>query len=215
MQARVYFSLEKCVFFKIIHSPLPNINYLLYLCSRYAENMAMNRIIYIFLGIIIHYSLFIFLTACSRPSRVEQYKAEKYIRDSIRLEEQTRSLAFYESQLERTMPVADSLLQYFRYERNEKYQDHGYYVVRSSAVKPPLTASYRILVRDDGKETLVYRDGKRVDPASASAPLKGAAGEGYALAEQLRVTILDIKELEHRIARTSLEIQKYQTRLQK
>ena len=171
----------------------------------------MNKTFYILFGIIIHYSLFIILTSCSRPSRVEQYRAEKHVQDSIRLEEQNRSLAFYETQLTQLMSGADSLLQYFRYERNEKYQDHGYYVVRPSAVKPALPASYRILVRDDGKETLVYRDGKRIDPANHQSAMASA----FALAEQLRLAISDIKELEHRINRTSIEIQKYQSRLQK
>ena len=38
----------------------------------------------------------IVLAACNRPSRVDQYRAEKHIQDSVRLEEQVRSLAYYE-----------------------------------------------------------------------------------------------------------------------
>ena len=140
------------------------------------------------------------LTGCNRVSRVEQYRAEKHVQDSIRLEEQERSMAFYQSQLDSLMPVADSLMNYFNYERNEKYQDHGYYVVKPSALNRHQSGR-RILVRDDGREILVYRDGKRIteDP-----------GE---LAEHMQIAIRDIHELERRIGKTSLEIQKYQKRL--
>ena len=65
------------------------------------------------------------IAGCNKPSRVEQYKAEKHVRDSVALAEQERSLACYQSQLDVLLPQADSLLAYFQYERNEKYQDHG------------------------------------------------------------------------------------------
>ena len=137
--------------------------------------------------------------ACSKPSRVKQYKAEKHVQDSVRLMEQERSLAYYESELERLMPVADSLLQYFRYEKNEKYQDHGNYVITGKKGE-------RILVRDDGKEILIYHNGKRIEQSNDPK---------YEQAQHLQIVISDIKELEKRIAKTSLEIQKYQKRLQK
>ena len=135
----------------------------------------------------------------NRPSKVEQYKAEKHIQDSIRLEEQVRSLAYYESELERLMPVADSLIALFHYEKNDKYQDHGNYVVTGKN-------GVRILVRDDGKEILLYQNGKRMEHTDDPK---------YDQAEHLQIVILDIKELEKRIAKTSLEVQKYQKRLQK
>ena len=136
---------------------------------------------------------------CNKPSRVEQYRAEKHVQDSVRLVEQERSLAYYESELERLMPVADSLMQYFSYEKNTQYQDRGNYVVRG-------TNGIRILVRDDGKEILIYQNGKRIEQTGDPQ---------YERAQHLQIVISDIKELEKRIARTSLEIQKYQKRLQK
>jgi molecular chaperone GrpE (heat shock protein) len=140
------------------------------------------------------------ITGCNKPSCVEQYKAEKHVRDSVALAEQERSLAYYQSQLDDLMPVADSLLQYFNYERNEKYQDHGYYVQTGRD-------GLRVLVRDDGREPiLMYRNGQRVEEQS---------GETVERAEHLAVVMRDIKELEKRIVRTSFEIQKYQKRLQK
>ena len=157
-----------------------------------------------------HYSLFIVLAiamvGCHRPSRVEQHRAEKRAQDSVRLEEQIRSLVFYESQLEVMGPKADSLIALFSYERNEKYQDHGYYVVQNAWAR---ARDYRILVRDDGREILTYRNGKRIEPAADPK-----FEEAYRQAEELQVTIKDIKELEKRIYRTSLEVQKYQKRLQ-
>lgn len=139
------------------------------------------------------------LVSCNRPSRVEQHKAEKRVQDSIRLEEQVRSLAYYEGELERLMPVADSLIALCKYEKNDKYQDHGNYVVTGKN-------GLRILVRDDGKEILLYRNGKRI--SSTDDPKLEQA-------QHLQIVISDIKELEKRIARTSLEVQKYQKRLQK
>ncbi len=138
------------------------------------------------------------LVGCNKPSKMEQYRAQKHVRDSVGLVDQQRSLAFYESQLELLKPKADSLLPYFKYEKNEKYQDHGNYVLTGNN-------GLRILVRDDGKELLLYKDGKRI--ASTNDPQ-------YERAQELQIVINDIKELEKRIDKTSLEIQKYEKRLQ-
>ena len=135
---------------------------------------------------------------CQQPSRVEQYRAEKHLRDSSALVDQERSLSYYQSQLELLQPQADSLLALFKYERNEKYQDHGFYVATGRT-------GMRIMVRDDGEEPiLIYREGKRLQTTDDPA---------YARAQELLIVIHDIRELELRIARTSLEIQKYQKRL--
>lgn len=137
--------------------------------------------------------------ACNRPSKAEQYKAEKHLQDSVSLVDQQRTLAYFQAQLDSLLPVSDSLLHFFQYERNEKYQDHGNYVLKGRN-------GLRILVRDDGKELLLYQNGKRIehsdDPKTETA-------------RHLQIVISDIKELEKRIARTSLEVQKYQKRLQK
>ena len=139
------------------------------------------------------------ITGCNKPSRVEQYKAEKHVRDSVALAEQERSLAYYQSQLDVLLPQADSLLAYFQYERNEKYQDHGYYVLNGRN-------GLRILVRDDGKDLLLYREGKQIQQTDDPSLER---------AQHLQIVISDVKECEKRIERTSLEVQKYQKRLQK
>ena len=138
------------------------------------------------------------LMACNRPSKVEQYRAEKHVRDSVALFEQQRSLDFYQSQLDSLMPVADSLIALFKYEKNDKYQDHGNYVLKGKN-------GLRILVRDDGASLLLYQNGKRIENSSDPAVER---------ARHLQIVISDIRELEHRIAHTSLEIQKYQKRLE-
>jgi hypothetical protein len=136
--------------------------------------------------------------ACNKPSKVEQYRTEKHVRDSVSLFEQQRSLDFYQSQLDSLMPVADSLIALFKYEKNDKYQDHGNYVLKGKN-------GLRILVRDDGASLLLYQNGKRIETSSDPAVER---------AKHLQIVISDIRELEHRIAHTSLEIQKYQKRLE-
>ena len=151
--------------------------------------------------------------ACSRGNKAAQYRAEKHARDSVALIEQERSLAFYESQLELLTPKADSLLQYFKYERNEKYQDHGYYVVKNSDLRIQ-NSDLRVMVRDDGKEILAYRNGKRVEVEEFRFK-NSEFRKLFERAQELQIVISDINELEKRIQRTSFEIQKYQKRLQK
>ena len=138
------------------------------------------------------------LVGCTKPSRVQQYKEEKHQRDSIRLVEQERSMAYYQILLDSLTTQADSLTALFTYERNEKYQDHGYFVTKGRN-------GLRILVRDDGKDLLLYREGKRI--ASANDEMLDRA-------QHLQIVIRDINKLEKRIRKTSLEIQKYQKRLQ-
>ena len=148
------------------------------------------------------------MTGCDRPSKAAHYRAEKHARDSVALEDQLRSLAYYQSQWETLTPMVDSLLPLFVYEKNEKYQDHGFYVA-----KGPGSAGdgLRIMVRDDGRDLLLYKNGKRL----TGDGLKGKEAELLERAEQLQIAIRDIRELEKRMERTSLEVQKYQKRIEK
>jgi len=56
-----------------------------------------------------------------QPTAAER-RAEKHRQDSIALTEQERSLAYYDSLYQTLLPVADSLIKEFRYEKNEKYE---------------------------------------------------------------------------------------------
>jgi hypothetical protein len=145
------------------------------------------------------------------PSKTEKYLAEQQIRDSVGLADQLRSIAFYQHQRDSLIPLADSLLPLFKYEKNDKYQSRGYYVVEK---RRPKGENLRVLVRDDGEELLVYRNGKRVERNNYEK-LSGEYNDALERAQHLQIVILDIQELEKRINQTSLEIQKYQKRLQK
>ena len=145
------------------------------------------------------------LTGCNRPSKAEQYRAAKHVKDSVALEDQLRTLAYYEAQQQSLMPVADSLLKLFTYEKNERYQDNGYYVAKGKT-------GLRVMVRDDGKDLLIYRNAKRFQPEDITASQEQ---ETLTRAQYLQIVINDIKELDKRIHRTSLEVEKYKNRLEK
>ena len=148
---------------------------------------------------------------CNKPSRVEQYKQEKHLRDSAALVDQQRSLEYYQTQWDQLMPKVDSLLRYFKYEKNDKYQDHGYYIVKPYIFKGQ-HSELRVMVREDGAEMLVYREGKRLSDEKTGEWL--VKGEPSVLCgKDLQVVITDAKELEKRFRQTSLVVQKYQKRL--
>ena len=149
------------------------------------------------------------------PSAAEQRRQEKHERDSVSLIEQQRSMAYYQSQLDALQPKADSLIAMFRYEKNDKYQDHGNYVLERGRL--------RVLVKDDAQqEPIGYLNGLRVDLApcrvEGSPEQKQLWPSERPIIESaydLYTVMADIRELEKRIARTSLEIEKYEKRLQK
>ena len=156
------------------------------------------------------------LASCGhKPSAAEQRRAEKHRQDSISLVDQQRSLEYYQSQLEQLQPQADSLLALFKYEKNEKYQDNGYYVMERGRL--------RVLVRDDGQLTpLGYLNGQRINldlyrvpDSKESKQLWPSELPAIETAYHLAIVMSDVNELEKRIRRTSLEIEKYQKRLQK
>lgn len=70
------------------------------------------------------------LTSCNRPSKVEQLRAEKAAKDSLQRKQAQQTLVYSDSLLQTLTPKADSLLKFFRYEKNEAYEDHGTYVHR-------------------------------------------------------------------------------------
>ena len=160
------------------------------------------------------------MAGCNKPSKIEEYHAEKHRKDSTALAEQQRTLDFYQQQLDSLLPQADSLIALFKYEKNEKYQDRGYYVVDYAKLKNP-PYDMRIMVRDDGKEVVAYREGKRLTDEQVyeltGGGKNGARNTGVRSAleraQHLQIIIHDINELEKRIGKTSLEVKKYQKRL--
>lgn len=179
-----------------------------YLCRRKGEEMKKTLYILLFAAT---------LVSCGQrgPSAAEQRRLEKHRQDSIALCDQQRSLDYYQSQLLELQPKADSLLPLFRYEKNDKYQDHGNYVMERGRL--------RVLVRDDARlEPIGYLNGKRINLGSyrlEGSPeykqLWPTEHQAIEAADHLAVVMADIRELGKRIQRTSLEIEKYQKRLQK
>ena len=139
--------------------------------------------------------------------KLAQYRAEQRAKDSTALADQQRTIDFYQEQYRALMPVMDSLIQLFQYEpKDPKYQDHGYYVLTGKT-------GMRILVRDDGKDLLLYKNGKRVDLNRYQLQYDDTDYPLYERALHLKITMNDMQELENRINFTSLEIQKYERRL--
>lgn len=75
--------------------------------------------------------LFLSFVSCGpkQPTAAER-RAEKHRQDSIALIEQGRSLAYYDSLYQTLLPIADSLIKEFQYEKNEKYEQTGKYTHR-------------------------------------------------------------------------------------
>ncbi len=75
--------------------------------------------------------LIVCFVACGpKTPTVAERRAEKRQQDSIALAEQERSIAYYDSLYQTLLPVADSLLKEFQYDKNEKYEQKGKYVHR-------------------------------------------------------------------------------------
>ena len=62
-----------------------------------------------------------------KPSVAEQ-RAEKRQKDSLSMVQYARTVVYTDSLLQTVLPQADELLKSFRYVKNEKYADHGYYI---------------------------------------------------------------------------------------
>ena len=69
------------------------------------------------------------VSACGphKPTVAEQ-RAQKRQQDSINLVMQEQTVTYTDSLLQVVLPQADSLLALFQYKKNEKYEDHGYYI---------------------------------------------------------------------------------------
>ena len=93
----------------------------MYLCSQNRQNMSRKSLIFVILvGL---------LVACQpKPSKVEQMRAEKRYQDSVSLCQQEQTLRYSDSLLQVLLPQSDSLLKMFRYEKNDRFENHGHYI---------------------------------------------------------------------------------------
>ena len=64
-----------------------------------------------------------------KPTTAE-LRAEKRQQDSLSMLQYQQTMRYTDSLLQATLPVADELIKKFKYVKNEKYEDHGYYIHR-------------------------------------------------------------------------------------
>lgn len=65
------------------------------------------------------------------PKQVAERRLAKALKDSIVYLQAQQTLTYSDSLLQTLLPEADKLLKEFRYEQNDKYEDHGQYVYRN------------------------------------------------------------------------------------
>lgn len=86
------------------------------------------------------------------PKEVAQRRLAKALEDSIVYLEAQTTLAYADTMLPPLLQQADKLLKQFRYEKNEKYEDHGRYVHRLLATGSNTSRNFlQVYVRDDRK----------------------------------------------------------------
>lgn len=69
------------------------------------------------------------ISACQpKPNRAEVMRMEKFHHDSIAYIQAQQTMMYSDSLLQTLLPQVDPLLKAFRYEKNEKVEDHGQYV---------------------------------------------------------------------------------------
>lgn len=89
------------------------------------------------------------------PKCVEQRMQAKALEDSIVYVESLRDADYADSLLASLMPKADSLLRFFRYEKNERYEDVGKYVHRLLQTGSNAQRCFLQAYTTDARETIV------------------------------------------------------------
>lgn len=89
------------------------------------------------------------------PKQVSERRIAKALEDSIIYLEAQSNLAYTDTMLPPLFAKADSVMRYFRYEKNEKYEDHGQYIHRLLATGSNTSRNFlQAYVRDD-RQTIV------------------------------------------------------------
>ena len=89
------------------------------------------------------------------PKQVPERRLAKALEDSIVYLEALSNIAYTDTMLPPLFAKADSVMRYFRYEKNEKYEDHGQYIHRLLTTNSNTSRNFlQAYVRDDRK-TLV------------------------------------------------------------
>ena len=123
------------------------------------------------------------LTACQKkPTKVELLRAEKHRNDSIELVRTRMTLQSADSLLQTLIPEVEPLMKLFRYEKNEKYEDNGYYVHRLLRTEGNTTRNFmQAMVADDRR--LIVRSYVYAARAVNQKALQLSVGEFFVEAE--------------------------------
>ena len=89
------------------------------------------------------------------PKLIDKRREARALSDSLVYLEAQRSLAYSDSLLQTLLPQTDPLLRLFRYEKNERYEDHGRYVYRSLNTDLNTTRCFLQAYVTDQRETTV------------------------------------------------------------
>ena len=86
------------------------------------------------------------------PKQVPERRLAKALEDSIVYLEAQSNIAYTDTMLPPLFAKADSVMRLFRYEKNEKYEDHGKYIHRLLATGSNTSRNFlQAYVRDDRK----------------------------------------------------------------
>lgn len=86
------------------------------------------------------------------PKEVAQRRLAKALEDSIVYLEAQATIAYADSMLPPLLEKSDALIKHFRYEKDEKYEDHGRYVHRLLVTGSNTSRNFlQVYVRDDRK----------------------------------------------------------------
>ena len=105
------------------------------------------------------------------PKQVAQRRAAKYLSDSITYLEAQTTLAYVDTLLPPLLEQADKLIRRFKYEKNEKYEDHGKYVHRALATNTNTSRNFIQAYVLDNRQTVVksyYYGSKQVNQRSVT-----------------------------------------------
>lgn len=103
------------------------------------------------------------------PMEVDQRRAAKAISDSITYLEAQATLAYVDTLLPPLLEQADKVLKRFKYEKNEKYEDHGKYVHRLLSTNTNTSRNFIQAYVLDNRQTVVksyYYGTKQMNQAS-------------------------------------------------
>lgn len=89
------------------------------------------------------------------PKQVAQRRLAKALEDSITYLEAQRTLAYVDTLLPPLLAQADQLIKRFKYEKNEKYEDHGKYVHRLLSTGSNTSRNFLQAYVLDNRQTVV------------------------------------------------------------